>query len=332
MKNSQLFTATLCLFLACSRGDLDKQSGGPERGGPGLPFTETGELQAVRNTNVVMPSYDWDYGQPQITFLEKEGTLLKQGEIVAEVEKSGVLKVLENEKANLAIAEADLKKMKVDNEMALKKLEAEYQTALSDLQQARIDTQRVRYEPESRRQAARLSLEKSGIALQKAGKKLEATRQVQEQDLKIQLVRIEQIKTTVNKAERTIVSLSLRAPANGMIVHSLDRWSHEKVKVGDRRWPGQTIGQLPDLTQMKVLTSVNETDIRKIDLKQKVSVRLDAFPDLKFDGRIITISHICHKKNKNSDIKMFDVEVLLEQTHQVFKPGMTTNCEFLLTE
>ena len=331
MKKSHLLTATLCLFLACSRGARDKQSGGPESGGPGNPFTETGELQAVRNTNVVMPSFDWDYGRPQITFLEKEGTVLKAGEIVAEIEKSGVLKILENEKANLAIAEADLKKMKVDNEMALKKLETEYQTALSDLQQARIDTQRVRYEPESRRQVARLSLEKTGIALQKAGEKLDATHQVQEQDLKIQLIRIEQIKAKLSKAEQTIVNFTLRAPANGMIVHSRDRWSHEKVKVGDGRWPGQAIVQLPDLTQMKVLTSVNETDIRKVDLKQKVAVRLDAFPDLKFDGRIITISHICHIKSKDSDIKMFDVEVLLEQTHRIFKPGMTTSCEFLLT-
>ena len=117
-----------------------------------------------------------------------------------------------------------------------------------------------------------------------------------------------------------------------MIVYNRNNRTREAVKVGDQLWPGQQIVQLPDLTRMKVLTSVNETDIRKVDLKQKVSVRLDAFPDLKFDGRIVTIGHTCYRKNRDSNIKMFDVEVLLEQNHRVLKPGMTASCEFLLTE
>ncbi len=333
MKNISLhIILSFSLLTACGIWDRDKDAGGTEGGGPEQTFTETGELRAVRNAAVVMPWSHYSYGRPQITFLEEEGTLVERGGVVAEIEKSGVLKVLENEKSNLDIAKADLNKMKVDQQMALEKLDAGYQSALSDLQEARIDTQRVRYESESRRQVARLELGRAEIALRKARDKIEATRLEHEQDLKIQMVKIEQIKSSIQQAERAIENYSLRATSRGMVVHDRNNRSHTKVQVGDQVHAGRAIVQLPDMSQMKALTAVNETDIRKIGLNQKVAVRLDAFPSLKFDGVITSISHTCHRKSRDSEIKVFDVEVLLAQNHRVLKPGMTVSCEFMLAQ
>jgi len=330
-RNFVLLTGLICFHTACSCRDEGRQADRQEQGRFHRTFTETGELRAVRNTAVSMPRYGWEYGQPQITFLEEEGLVVEKGQVIAEVETSGVLKVLESKKADLAIAQADLNKMKVDHESRVEQLKGELQSALSSFQLAQIDTQRVRYESDTRKEIAKLDLGRSLITLRKIKEKIESTHRIQEQDRIIQLTKIARTHFAIETAEKTIENFSLRAPANGMIVYNENWITHEKVRVGDQLFPNMPVIRLPDLSQMKVQTLVNEIDVQKIDLGQKVVVRLDAFPKIAFDGVITLISHICHRKDRNSEIKVFDVEVLLEKTQRILKPGMTVSCEFLLS-
>ncbi|HUU30018.1 MAG TPA: efflux RND transporter periplasmic adaptor subunit [archaeon] len=317
------------LLLACGGRDDRKQAGGTVQGQVRRTFTETGELRAVRNTAVPMPWYHFEYGQPQISFLEKEGTVVKKGDLVAQLETSGVLKSLQSKKEELAIAQADLNKMKVDNQSRLEQLNGELQSTLSAFQQTQIDTQRVKYESETRKVISRLELEQALIALRKVQNKIESTRQVQEHDVNIQQIRIAQTRYDIETAEKAIDNFSLHAPAEGMIVYSDNRSTRQKIRVGDQLHPGTPIITLPDLTRMKVLTTVNETDVQKIAVGRKVSVRLDAFPKIAFPGTITTIGYICRRKDRNSNIKVFDVEVLINRSDRILKPGMTVSCEFL---
>ena len=325
-----ILIAALTALISCGAAERDERDSGP---GAVSLFTETGHLQAVSSTGIVMPWYNWSYGQPQITFLETEGTIVDRGDVVAELDKSGALKALENAEAELEIALADLSSMKMNQATALEKLNAELRQRLSRHRQARIDTQRVAYESESKKNIELLELENAEIEMQKAGRKIESTKLVQVQELKIQLAKIEQTRSVITTAERAIKNFTLTAPAPGMVVYSIIRQDRErrKVQVGDKLHRGRPIVQLPDMSQMKAETAVNETDISKIETGQKVLVRLDAYPRKVFDGVITSISYTCHRKNRNSSIKVFDVVVLVDGTDRILKPGMTVSCEFLST-
>ncbi|MFH1070014.1 MAG: efflux RND transporter periplasmic adaptor subunit [Candidatus Glassbacteria bacterium] len=292
-------------------------------------ITETGELQAVNNRAVTMPWFNFDYGQPQINFLEKEGTVVRKGQLVADIDVAGVRKVLEDKKSNLEIEQAELEKIRVDQENQIKQLEANLNTALAALDKARIDSMRVRYEPESRRRVIELELSSARIRLRKAQKKIEDTRLIQEQDFKIQLAKLTRIRNDIATAERTIENFNLKAPADGMVVYGRNSSTREKVKVGDKIWPGEPVITLPDLTRMKVKTTINETEVAKITTGQNVIIRLDSYPKISFEGTITSISNVCHSVERGSKIKVFDVEVLINQNHRLLKPGMTVSCEFL---
>ena len=67
-------------FLNCASSEFPSRV---QRGEFETIITETGELQAVNSRVVVMPMWDWDYGRPKIVWLEKEGTQVKKGDIVA---------------------------------------------------------------------------------------------------------------------------------------------------------------------------------------------------------------------------------------------------------
>jgi hypothetical protein len=319
--------ALLLLGAACREGG--SSSGDAPGSADGINVIETGELEAVRSTTIFMPWFRWDYGRPQLSKLAEEGLQVSKGDTVGELDVSGVVKVLENKKTELAMAEADLSKMIADNKVEQQSMQSELQSALAALKSAEIDTQRVEYESQMRKDVARMQLRKAIISLEKVRSKIESRTRLQQEDITIQQANITQIRLDIETAERTMDRFILRAPADGIIVYGRNRSTRNKINVGDQMWPGNPLITLPDLSRLKVITTINEVDIQKVSLGQKVKVRLDAYPQMEFDGTVIKLSKVCRRKERNSTIKVFDVEVLIDQAHRALKPGMTASCEFL---
>ena len=86
---------------------------------------------------------------------------------------------------------------------------------------------------------------------------------------------------------------------------------------------------MPELEFMKVNTQVNETDFLKLEVNQKVAVRLDALPKVVFEGEVAYIGKLCRLKETKSRQRVFDVEVRILEPDERLKPGMTVSCEFL---
>jgi len=158
------------------------------------------------------------------------------------------------------------------------------------------------------------------------------TQIVIENELKIQQIKIFQLKNDIKKAKQALMQLTIRSPLNGMMQLLENRRTDQTVKVGDELWQSQTFACVPDLNQMKVKSTVNETDIGKIHLNQKVIVRLDAFPSTPFEGEIIKIGRLSYKKDEKSRTKVFDVVIMLNKSDPILKPGMTVRCEIFTAQ
>jgi HlyD family secretion protein len=303
-----------------------------EKGMFRVTITETGELQAVNSKVITMPSFGWDYGRPKITGMEEEGKMVKTNDIVGQIDTSGVVRHLGQKKADYEIAKADIKKMIAQHDSKMKQLSAALESAEAALRMAVLDTQRVKFESESKREVSKLNYKIAMITLHKAQKRISHTKKIHTEESQIQQEKIKQIISAIEKAERTIHNFTLRAPAEGLVVHRKKGWRGEKVRVGDQLWMGEPIIGLPDLSRMKVSTTVNETDIDKIKIDQIVTVRLDAFPKKDFTGKITKVGRTCRKKDRDSKIKVFDVEILLQDSNPILRPGMTVSCEILVLE
>ena len=327
-----LIFAGFLLFSACQKDTLDRMR--VQQGKFVASITETGELQALRSRVVIAPNYNWNYGRPTIVALEKEGELVQKGDWIGQIDTSGVVRYMTEQENRLAVEKANLQTMIVQQETAMKNLEATLKEQAAALRQAQIDTQRTRFEAPSQQEISRLRLQMAEIDYRKAQNNIEHTKIIQEQDLLIQRNRIKQIESELAEAERTIGTYRLTAPANGMVVYREHgrRRDREKVKVGDEIRRGAALIGLPDLSQMKAVAAINETDIRKLHIDQKVLVRLDAFPDKEFNGKIISIGKISEEESDESDVKVFEFEVLLENATSICRPGMTVSCEVIVAE
>ena len=101
-------------------------------------------------------------------------------------------------------------------------------------------------------------------------------------------------------------------------------WNGKKKGVGSmwNAWDA-TVATLPDLTQMESETYVNEVDVRKLALGQKVQISLDADPTKKLSG---TVTHIANvgEQRPNQDSKVFEVKIEIATADTTLRPGMTT--------
>ena len=322
--------SALFFIVACSSFDSDFAQ--VESGSFQSTITETGELQAVNYVSITMPPFHWDYGRPKITALAKEGTVVKEGDEVGQIETAGVTRAMGQKQADLEIQRADLAKMIVEHQTQIKEGEAGILSAEAQLRVALIGMEQVKFESQSRQEIKKLELKIAELGLEKAKSKLIATRRTQAEELQIQRAKIAQIESAITLAEITLDRFTIRAPAEGMIEYRINRGTRKKIAVGDQVWQGWPLLGLPDLRTMKVLTTINETDVKKAFVGQAVAVKLDAFPKLNFDGHVTKISRVSRKKEDDSLIKVFDVELVVHQSDPALRPGMTVSCEFLVAD
>lgn len=85
---------------------------------------------------------------------------------------------------------------------------------------------------------------------------------------------------------------------------------------------GTVIVKLADLERMVVSSRINEVDIAKVVKGQKVSIKLDAFPYEDFSGKINKIAAMAISYN---NVKVFPIEVEIEDVSEQIRPGMTAN-------
>jgi len=98
-----------------------------------------------------------------------------------------------------------------------------------------------------------------------------------------------------------------------------------KVIVRDTE-PGQTINTSKPILvladQLIIKAQVDETDIGKVKVGQRVLITLDAFPDTKIDGQV---SHISFESKLVNNVTIYEVVVTLQKIPEFLRSGMSTN-------
>ena len=87
---------------------------------------------------------------------------------------------------------------------------------------------------------------------------------------------------------------------------------------------GTAMFTVADISSMLIKAAINEVEIGRVRLGQRVDITVDAFPYRHFAGSVSHISPAARLKDK---VKVFDIEVTLEQQNTDFRAGMTANIE-----
>src|SRR5688572_32474604 len=103
---------------------------------------------------------------------------------------------------------------------------------------------------------------------------------------------LRKVQEEFNGMTKILEAFNVLAPEDGMVIYEKD-WDGKPIKAGSQihMWD-PTVATLPDLTTMVSKTYVNEVDVRKVKVGQRVAVGLDAYPDKKLVGSKIGRAHV----------------------------------------
>ncbi len=259
----------------------------------------------------------------KISSLVSEGTVVKEGDIVAELDRSGITAKLTEVQLAVQKAEAQFTQARLDSSLNLSAARNDIRNLEYGLEENRLSFEQAAYEAPSIKRQAQISYEKAQRAFEEAKKNYQT--KVQQAVAKMSEVgaELERVRNKMNVVMSVMQGFTIKAPAAGMVIYAKE-WDGRKRVVGSQVNPwSPAVATLPDLTQMESITYVNEIDIRKISVGQYVRLSLDADPAKKLTGKITKVANIGEQR-PNSDSKVFEVKIDVSEADTTLRPGMTT--------
>jgi HlyD family secretion protein len=139
----------------------------------------------------------------------------------------------------------------------------------------------------------------------------------------------------VQKVERNLEN-SRRTLEEKLEVHYGDtsyRYNRANVEVGGTIYAGATLFTIPDLTGMKAMIDVPESEVHKVALGQKVTLKVDAVPDTLYSGTVNQVAEVAKStsSSRSTGVKEFEVSVLIDKDEGL-KPGYSCEAEIVTAE
>jgi HlyD family secretion protein len=300
-----------------------------EKGEFEIVVSTTGELQAKSSIEITGPnelrnSRDIRIREVKIQDLIPEGTLVDSGDYVGDLDRSEVSNNLKDLKDDLEKAESQHLKILLDTTMQLRDLRDQLINLKFALEEKQIVLDQSQFEPPATIRQAKIDLEKSQRAFEQAKENYKIKIEQARADMREASINLEKARRKVVELETVISKFRIFAPASGMVIYKKE-WSGQKRKVGSSINPwDMTIATLPDLSSMSSKTYVNEIDISKVKSGQFVRIGIDAFPEKKYTGKVLEVANI-GEQLPNTDAKVFEVLVHVDQTDTIMRPSMTTS-------
>jgi RND family efflux transporter MFP subunit len=288
--------------------------------------TSAGELRAKKFVQIQGPlnMQQAEIWQTKISSLVPEGTVVKEGDVVAELDRSGIAAKMAEISLALQKAEAQLTQAQLDSTLNLATAREDMKTMELSLEEKRLIKEQAAYESPSIKRQAEIDYEKATRALAQA--KTNYVTKTQQAIAKMAEVGsdVQRQRNKLTIVQEVLGNFTIKAPSPGMVIY-VKEWNGKKKGIGSQvnAWD-PTVATLPDLGQMESLSYVNEIDVRKIAAGQKVTVSLDSDPTKKLAGTVTAVANVGEQR-PNADSKVFEVKILLAQADTTLRPGMTTS-------
>lgn len=147
---------------------------------------------------------------------------------------------------------------------------------------------------------------------------------------KTQIVRAKAAKT---QAQQNLDFTRIVAPRDGIVITK--NVEEGTVVPSSRASIGSTNAmlQIGDVTKLWIVCNVDETDIGQVKEKQKVTIKVDAFPTMELTGKVIRIDP---QAKVEQNVTLIPVTVELDKGDDprvsLVRPGMNATCDFVVDE
>lgn len=285
----------------------------------------TGELVAQKSVPIKGPEglREFRIFDIKISDIILDGSVVKKGDYVATLDKTDITNRIKDIELDLEKYESQLITTRLDTALTMRGAREDLINLKFDVEGKQITVDQSIYEPPASQRQAKIELERSMRTYEQAVRNFKLKLAKSNANMGDIQRAYNVSKTRYDKMTNLVNAFVVKAPQDGMVVQKRN-WDGSKQGIGATMsgWDN-VVAEMPELKQMISKTYVNEIDVSKIKVGQKVEIRVDAFPDKRFGGLVQSVANV-GERMRNSNAKVFEVIIKATSVDSLLRPAMTT--------
>ncbi len=300
-----------------------------------------GELAATRAVRVSVPRFR-ERGQVPIQAMAPEGSPVKPGDMLLQIDNAQLIASLNTEQINLDKAENDLARKQSELDVQLKDLEMELSTRKLDLEKAQLKAEIEKGLISLRDwQDNQFNFERARKEFDKSTQKMALIRKAAAEETALFQIKRDQSQAKIKTIQTDLAALQITAPVAGTVVYenAPTTWNRNendpprKFQVGDQVSPGQIVMSVVDLSEMEARAFVSEVDGGLLRTGQRARVVVDSHVGMEFTGAVDHVPEVAERLRRLSNVRVFITRLRLDSADpRIMKPGMSVRAEIILDE
>ena len=295
--------------------------------------TAAGNLRAVTATPIAVPQIDGVGGPMTLAWLARDGTVVHAGDVIARFGRVAAENQLRDAQVDLDSADARLRADQLRASASAADHAAAATVAARQAEQLRAfqASDPLLFSRNEIIESA-LDAELATARQAQAERARGVDRQVSRSNIELAAIARQRAQLAVDHARTALANLELRAPKDGVLVLARND-KGDVPKLGAQLWPGQAIGELPDLAAMEAELFVLEVDGPGLAVGQPTEVVLESHPDERYRGEIRLIDRLAKQRDLSVPVHYLGVVVALDRTDRsVMKPGQRVRATLVLDQ
>ena len=265
-----------------------------------------------------------------LTFLADSGSMVKKGDLLAEIDSQDMRDHLDDVEAMVVQAELDLKKRRSIQVAQMEAMRQRLRSARADLLKSKEDLKALEVRSAISQEQLKLSEEEYQAAYDETAAEIPLMEERLNADMSVAMVSYQQVVRHRNRHLHDISKCKVISPIDGMAVLQTATRNGElaQMQVGERVFPGQPIMRVVDPKSMQLDAYMSQTEAELIRLGQPATVRFDAFPSIVLQGKVRAVGSLASSgRRQNYYVRRIPVRVEIANADSRVIPDLSASAD-----
>jgi HlyD family secretion protein len=294
--------------------------------GPGQVLRLKGTTEAIQARAILAPLLaGQSIGTLTIIHLTPAGTKVKQGDFLVEFDRQAQMRDIVDKQADYQKLVDQVAGEQAKESAARAKDETELKAAEDNLRKAELEVQKAEI-------VSRIDAEKNQENLDEAKATYDQLRETFDLKRKAAQAAIRSLEIQRDRTEQTMLHakansdlMQVHSPIDGVVVLNTiwKQGTMGEVQEGDQVRPGVPFMQVVNPATMQVRVQANQEDFPSLGVGQLAKIRLDAYPEMVFSGKLDQIAPIGESGDFSSKLRTFVVIVAIQGNDPKLMPDLS---------
>ncbi|MEZ5366951.1 MAG: efflux RND transporter periplasmic adaptor subunit [Bryobacterales bacterium] len=227
--------------------------------------------------------------------LAEPGSMVKAGDVVAKFELKWLEDHIDDRRSAMIVSESQVDKRRAEQLITLETDRQAAVTAKAEWEKAKFDLKTAEVRSEIEAEVLKNLAQQAEAAFEQLEQQLTLEEEAHNAELEALKITVQEDKLHLDRHLRDFERMEITSPVSGLVVMEPQYRGGGQIsqtEEGDQVYPGSLFMRVVDLSKMVLTAYVNQVDVQKVRVGQMTDVHLDAYPDLSFQGKVVSIGAI----------------------------------------